>query len=230
MGKVLFMRKGEVHTAPSVGLELSTIAEGSIVKLNENGSPVEFYVAKHNYEESLNGAGRTLLVRKDGSDATKWHSVKNLKDYATSDIDTWLNGTYKALLDTAVQEAIKSTTFYYGPTGIEFSNSTLTREVFLLSLTELDKEPTTVTPVSEGSALPIASALQIATNAAGTAVDQWTRTTLVSSSTSTTANTYYVTSSGGCGNALCTTTRRARPAFTLPSTALFDANTLNFIE
>ena len=47
------------------GIPLSDYEEGDIIKLNEGGSPVEFYVAKHDYESSLNGAGRTLVVRKD---------------------------------------------------------------------------------------------------------------------------------------------------------------------
>ena len=34
---------------------------GSIVKLKENGVLVDFYVAKHDYENGLNGSGRTLL-------------------------------------------------------------------------------------------------------------------------------------------------------------------------
>ena len=48
-------------TVPSTGKQLSDYAEGDIVKINENGTPVEFYVAKHNYQTRLNGTGRTLL-------------------------------------------------------------------------------------------------------------------------------------------------------------------------
>lgn len=44
---------------------LAELPEGSIIKLNEDDAPVEFYIAEHNYESDLNGAGRTLLVRKD---------------------------------------------------------------------------------------------------------------------------------------------------------------------
>lgn len=44
---------------------LAELPEGSIIKLNEDDTPVEFYVAKHDYESDLNGAGRALLVRKD---------------------------------------------------------------------------------------------------------------------------------------------------------------------
>lgn len=41
------------------GKPLSQYAEGAIIKINEGGKPAEFYVAKHNYESSLNGNGRT---------------------------------------------------------------------------------------------------------------------------------------------------------------------------
>ena len=30
--------------------QLGQVAVGTLVKLNENGSPVKFYVAKHDYE------------------------------------------------------------------------------------------------------------------------------------------------------------------------------------
>ena len=50
------------------GIPLSDYEEGDIIKLNEGGSPVEFYVSKHDYESGLNGSGRTLVVRKDTYD------------------------------------------------------------------------------------------------------------------------------------------------------------------
>ena len=43
---------------------LAEMAEGTLVKMNESGAPVEFYVAQHDYESELHGAGRTLVVRK----------------------------------------------------------------------------------------------------------------------------------------------------------------------
>ena len=45
---------------------LSSISPGNTVKLNESGSPVEFYVATHNYEKALNG-NRTMLVDADNN-------------------------------------------------------------------------------------------------------------------------------------------------------------------
>ena len=55
---------------------------GSIVKLKENGVLVDFYVAKHDYENGLNGSGRTLVVRKDCYDTRQWHT-SNVNAYAT---------------------------------------------------------------------------------------------------------------------------------------------------
>lgn len=219
MGKVFYMKKGKVHTAPVGGLLLSSIAEGSIVKLNENGSPVEFYVAKHDYESALNGAGRTLLVRKDCYDTRAWES-DNVNAYASSDIDTWLNGTYKALLDENVQDAISTTQFYYTKGNGTTTVSTLARSVFLLSCTELGESSTKAN--TEGTALDIASTLKIA-YLSGSATSQWTRSPNVSGST-----TYavYLGNTGSVGTSMTNTSYGSRPAFTIPSTAVFDIDTL----
>ena len=45
---------------PVVGTSIGNLDEGAIITLNENSNPVEFYVAKQDYEAGLNGAGRTL--------------------------------------------------------------------------------------------------------------------------------------------------------------------------
>ena len=44
MGKVMYMRKGEVHREPIAGVLASTLAVGSSVYLMENGSAVEYLV------------------------------------------------------------------------------------------------------------------------------------------------------------------------------------------
>ena len=61
-GKTLI--DGTEH-AISFGIPLSTIPPGAILYLNESGRPVPFYIAKHDYESAINGAGRTLVVRRD---------------------------------------------------------------------------------------------------------------------------------------------------------------------
>ena len=178
---------------------LGNKAVGSIIKLKENGVLAEFYVAKHDYESGLNGAGRTLVVRKDCYDTRAWHS-SDVNAYASSAIDTWLNGTYKALLDADIQSVIGTTKFYYTPGNGSTSVTTLTRAIFLLSVTELGKTASYAN--TEGSALPIASSLQIAYRN-GSAVVQWTR----SPDTNITNFACYLSTSGGVNSNSCTNTR-----------------------
>jgi hypothetical protein len=188
---------------------LGNKAVGSIVKLKENGVLVDFYVAKQDYESSLNGSGRVLLVRKDCYDTRQWHS-SNVNAYATSTIDTWLNGTYKALFDADIQTAMSTTKFYYTPGNGNTTVTTLQRAVFLLSVTELGK--TASYAKTEGTALSIASTLQIAYKD-GSVVVQWTR----SPHTDSTNSAYYLNTNGSVGLSHCTDTHGSRPAFTLPS-------------
>ena len=196
------------------GTMLSNFEEGALVKLNENGSPVEFYVAKHDYEPDLNGAGRTLLVRKDCYDSRAW-DAGNVNAYASSDIDAWFNGDYKSLLDPSIQTAIGTTKFYYTPGNGDWSVGTLERAVFALSATELGQSASWFNV--EGSTLPIASTLRVA-HLNGSATTQWTRTP----NTSSTANVLCLNSNGNVNGHNCNGSYGSRPAFTLPSTIRAD--------
>lgn len=183
---------------------------GSIVKLKENGVLVDFYVAKHDYENGLNGSGRTLVVRKDCYDTRQWHT-SNVNAYATSAIDTWLNNTYKNLLDADIRGVIGTTKIKYTPGNGNTTVGTLERAIFLLSVTELGKTASYAN--TEGTALSIASSLQIA-YLNGSAVVQWTR----SPNTGGTGSAYYLYTDGGVNSNYCYNTSGSRPAFTLPST------------
>ena len=188
---------------------LGNKATGSIIKLKENGTLVDFYVACHNYEQSLNGAGRTLVVRKDCYDTRAWHS-SNVNAWASCSMRSWLNSTYKALLDADIQEAMGTTTYRYTPGNGSWSVGTRSDAVFLLSATELGKSESWFNV--EGSALPIASTLQVAYRN-GSATTQWTRSPY-------TYSTYYAIFLYSYGNVNyydCTCTYGSRPAFTLPS-------------
>ena len=183
---------------------------GSIVKLKENGVLVDFYVAKHDYENGLNGSGRTLVVRKDCYDTRQWHT-SNVNAYATSAIDTWLNSTYKNLLDADIRGVIGTTKIKYTPGNGNTTVGTLERAIFLLSVTELGRSASYAN--TEGTALSIASSLQIA-YLNGSAVVQWTR----SPDTNSTGNAYCMDTNGSVGDSSCNNTYGSRPAFTLPST------------
>lgn len=184
---------------------------GSIVKLKENGVLVDFYVAKHDYENGLNGSGRTLVVRKDCYDTRQWHT-SNVNAYATSAIDTWLNSTYKNLLDADIRGVIGTTKIKYTPGNGNTTVGTLERAIFLLSVTELGRSASYAN--TEGTALSIASSLQIA-YLNGSAVVQWTR----SPYTHDTDSACFLGSGGGVDySGGCHGTYGSRPAFTLPST------------
>lgn len=183
---------------------------GSIVKLKENGVLVDFYVAKHDYENGLNGSGRTLVVRKDCYDTRQWHT-SNVNAYATSAIDTWLNSTYKNLLDADIRGVIGTTKIKYTPGNGNTTVGTLERAIFLLSVTELGRSASYAN--TEGTALSIASSLQIA-YLNGSAVVQWTRSPYTGSA----SYAYYLGTDGDVYYRSCNDARGSRPAFTLPST------------
>lgn len=202
---------------PKAGTPLSELTEGTIIKINENGSPVEFYLAKHNYEPGLNGQGRELVVRKDCSVLAAWNSVLE-NTYATSSIDSWCNGSYKSLLSPSVQSLIGATKFYYTPGDANVTVTTLERSVFILSLIEYGLSDSDAN--REGTTVPIAAILKAETN-----VDEvWTRTPSTDYhedkykkyawSARTLNNSTFAESWGTTDN------RGYRPAFTLPSTAL----------
>ena len=188
---------------------LGNKSTGSIIKLKENGTLVDFYVAKHDYESSLNGAGRTLVVRKDTYDDRVWDSG-NVNAYASSDLDSWFNSTYKNMLDADIRSLIGTTKIRYTPGNGNNTVGTLERAIFALSLTELGQSHTYAN--TEGSALPIASTLRIAYRN-GSPTTQWTRSPL----TSNAYGAWRLNSGGGINYNNCNNSRGSRPAFTLPS-------------
>lgn len=201
--------------------QLGQVAVGTLVKLNENGSPVEFYVAKHDYESGLNGAGRTLLVRKECYDNRVWNNIQ-VNTYASSALDSWLNSDYKNLLDSDFLTVIGTTKFQYTIGYGDKTLSTLERAIFQLSRTELGF----TLPADanfEGNILPIASILQKAF-LNGETNSQWTRTP----NTSYLTSAFFVYAGGSSDSTGVTAEAGSRPAFTVPSTlSVTDDGTLS---
>ena len=199
-----------VSATPKAGTPLSELTEGTLIKINENGSPVEFYLAKHSYEPTLNGEGRELLVRKDVHSNQAWDNSGGTS-WADCSMRSWQNGTYKNTFDLSVQEMM-GTTSYYFTTG---SGAVATRgdTVFELSASELGKRGSIAN--AEGSTLPIASTLQVATLNGGSTT-QWTR----SPYTSLRNRVINLTSNGDSVGNESTKSFGCRPCFTLPSPAL----------
>lgn len=198
----------------SKGIPLNTITPGAILYLNESGSPVPFYIAKHDYESGLNGAGRTLVVRKDCYDN---HAFGSSNTYANSSLDTWLCGTWIKLLDAGTQDAIGTTRFYYTVGGGDPAVKILQRAVFQLSVAELGR--TISGAEDEGSVLPISIILQTAYRN-GAATIQWTRTP----SPRNIYIAYGFDETGAQKTYRCDSSHGARPAFTLPATTAVIAN------
>lgn len=190
---------------------LGSKAEGSTIKLKENGVLVDFYIAKQNYESSLNGSGRVLVVRKDCYDTRVWHS-SDVNAWASCSLRSWLNSTYKALLDADIQTAMGTTKYYYTPGNGNTTVTTRSDAVFQLSMTELGQSHTYAN--TEGTALSstVVNLLKIA-KLNGSATAQWTRS----------PRTYYahyawrLDSGGYILGTGCSYTYGSRPAFTLPS-------------
>ena len=203
-----------VSGMPMAGIPVNNLPNGTLINIPENGSPVLFYKAKSDYESDLNGTGRQLMVRKDCYDNRVWDNG-DVNTYASSDLDSWFNSTYKNLLDADIRSLIGTTKIRYTPGNGNWTVGTLERAVFALSATELGQSASWFNV--EGSALPIASTLQVA-HLNGRTNDQWTRSPH-------TSNTYYavfLVSNGSVNSNYCDYSVGSRPCFTLPATAMVD--------
>lgn len=147
------------------GVRLEDLSEGTVVGFTEEGQIAKFYIAKHNYEERLNNTGNVLLVRKDVYPETVEFDKGKSIEYSSSTIDKWCSD-YKTKLDNSVSSKITPMSFYYTPKNNYNSTdqnykpdqiATLTRDVFILSVTELGVKNWTGSCNVEGSLLPIAS-------------------------------------------------------------------------
>lgn len=215
------LSKAALYKTITPTAQLGTLPEGSIIYLNENGSPVPFYVAKQGYEPSYN-TNRVLVVRKDSVQNGLWSS-SNVNTYDGSTIDTWFNQTYLPTLDSDVQTAIGTTNIPYTPMGGTTTVQRISKAVFALSLTEMGFSLSDVN--TEGTALPIANILQVPLSAYA----------LLSRSpvTSTSNRIAGVVFSGASSNVIVdATTGDYRPAFTLPTTftAYTDAPTTGLYD
>ena len=227
MGRVFYAGGKVGMEVPVGGIALADLAEGSVVYLNESENPVEFYVACHNYESGLNGAGRTLVVRKNVYSKQVWNSAYSIYRYADSTVDTWLNEYYLGLFSEEVQNIIGTTTFYCVSSSTNsYASSTtdsLSRPCFLLSTVELCGGSN---KFKEGSAIST-NALLRDTQYNGSFVNLWTRTIYSTDTSGSPSAAMCVTNiNGGYGSTYVTSPLGVQPAFTLPSTALFDPNTL----
>ena len=120
-------------------VKLGTKAVGSIVKIKVNGAAKDFIIVHQGlpssaYDDSCTG---TWLLMKDSYNYMKWNAT-NENNYASSDINSWLNGTFYNLIGADIRAVIKQVKIpyhdssYYGGTLHTGANG-LNTKVFLLS-------------------------------------------------------------------------------------------------
>ena len=167
----------------------------------------------HSYEPTLNGEGRELLVRKDCYQAGMWGGDNR---WASSNIRSWLNGTYKSVFSEAVKAMMATTTYCTNLGKGSLNVSTRSDSVFSLSLVEITGFSSEGAP-AEGSALPTRSVLAVA-SMNGQARQQWTRSPAPHDDYA-----YYIAVTGSYTTASTLSDNPCyRPCFTLPNTARVD--------
>ena len=201
---------------PIAGIAPSTLPEGTLLRLGENGKGVLFYLAKHDYQSDLNGEGFNLCVRKDIYEQVQF-VVGGNSLYANGPLDTSQNITYKEILDEDIKSKILETRIYYTPGGSNQSISTISRFVFSLSGYEYGQ--TLYAMNNEGSILPTADMIRIS-NFNGVAANHWTRSPRLNPQP-----TYacYIRQNGSIHSSISTNELGSRPAFCIPNDLLFNS-------
>lgn len=207
---------------------ISTLAVGSSVHLNVGGVRTEFLVVHQGkpssiYDDSCNG---TWLLMKDIYENRVWQSG-NINKYESSDIHTYLNGTFLNLFDSNIKDAIKQVKIPYrkngGSDGTDQSGANgLPCKVFLLSGPEAGLAGASYIP-NDGTKLDYFNAntgvdsKRIA-YLSGTATAWWLRTP----STYSANYVLVVNSDGGYNDDYASNSYGIRPALVLPPDALVD--------
>lgn len=227
-----------VNATPKAGTPVSSLAVGTLIKINENGAPVEYMVVNQGlpsamYDTSCDGC---WVLRKDIAENRKWYSSNN--DYKNSDIQAYLNGSWLSRYSAGVLSQIKQVKIPYqngtGEGGSVASGANgLSCKIFLLSGYELGwttsdnawlpKDGAKLSYFSSGAG-SAANSKRIA-NYNGSATVWWLR----SPHTFNTGGVWSVNSDGNYENQYCHDAYGVRPALVLPSTALVDQD-LNLIE
>lgn len=209
-------------------IALGNKAVGSIVKLKENGTLVDYLVVHQGRPSSIYDAScdGVWLLRKDIAENRVW-AANNVNKLESSDIQTYLNGTWINRYDAAIRAAIKQVKIPYrknGGSGGTTQNGAngLSCKIFLLSGPEVNYVHTYI-DTGEGAVL--AYFKNCVTNNAdpkrvaylnGSATYWWLRSPV----TCYTNSVWDVNSNGYCGTPLANNTCGVRPALILPSSLL----------
>ena len=226
------------NATPMAGTPLGSLAVGTLIKIQENGAPVEYLIVNQGLPSSMYDASCDgyWVLRKDIAENRIWDSSDN--DYKNSDIHAYLNGSWTSRYSAGVLSQIKQVKIPYvngtGSGGSVASGANgLSCKIFLLSGYEVGfstsdnqyfpRDGAKLSYFSSGTD-SAANNKRIA-NYNGSATDWWLRSPDAGG-----ANYVWDVYSDGSyrvwdhGNAY-----GVRPALVLPSTALVDQD-LNLIE
>lgn len=224
-----------VNATPKAGTPVSSLAVGTLIKINENSAPVEYMVVNQGLPSSMYDAScdGCWLLRKDIAENRKWDSTDN--DYQNSDIHAYLNGDWTSRYEAGILSQIKQVKIPYvngtGEGGSVASGANgLSCKIFLLGGYEVGLSSGSYFP-HDGAKLSYfdsgtgstANNKRIA-NYNGNATNWWLR----SPRTDDTDYIWSVFSGGGQSSDRYNRTTGVRPTLILPSTARVDDN-LNVI-
>ena len=228
---------GRTNALVKLGTAISTLEVGTLVKVNENGAPVEYMIVQQGLPDSMYDAScdGCWLLRKELTEEMVWGSSNN--DYQNSDIHAYLNGDWTSRYEAGILSQIKQVKIPYqngtGSGGSVASGANgLSCKIFLLSgyevgfsISDTDYLPHDGAKLSYfSSGTSSAANNKRIANYNGSTTSWWLR----SPYTRRTSGVWVVDSRGFYGSWSYNSTYGVRPAFILPSTALVDDN-LNII-
>lgn len=202
---------------------MGTVAVGSTITLNVNGTAKEFIVVHQGkpsslYDDSCNG---TWLLMNDCYESRQWHS-SNSNSYKASTIHSYLNSTFLNLFDSNIKDAIKQVKIPYvngtGNSAVGSGANGLSAKIFLLSGYEVGIGGAIDVP-QDGAKLDYfnqntgTDSKRIA-YLNGSATSWWLR----SPNTYNTGSVWFVGSSGNYNYSDASYSYGVRPALILPST------------
>lgn len=222
---------GARATKPVTGILASDLAVGSVVKLMEDGTPVEYLIVNQGipsnsnlYDSSCNG---TWLLRKYIHSLRQWNS-SDTTDYGNCSVNTWLNGDFFNALGRVEQSVIKQVKIPYYDWNGGNNTSNLSCKVFLLGGCEAGWAKVSYFPTDgakvdyfiEGEG-EIANDKRIAYLNSNRREDWWLR-----SPSTNYDSVRYVTLEGEYTFNPASDSYGVRPVLILPFTAKFDKDTL----
>ena len=223
---------------PIAGTPLGELAVGTLIKILENGAPVEYLIVNQGLPSSMYDAScdGCWVLRKDIAENRAWDSSDN--SYKNSDIQAYLNGSWVSRYSAGALSQIKQVKIPYvngtGSGGSVASGANgLSCKIFLLSGYEVGwttsddkyfpRDGAKLSYFDSGNNAT-ANNKRIA-DYNGSAAHWWLR----SPYTDRANGVGNVNFDGSYHNWGCSGTSGVRPALILPSTALVDQD-LNLIE